>query len=132
MSPKTLFCAGVVAASAWIAGCERPVSFADDIQPILTDSCVRCHDGNAEGEAVSGLNLTSYEGVMQGTRYGKVVVPGSAMSSALYLTVAGKTGPEIRMPPHHEGKWAQGEGVPLSENYIETIERWIDQGAKDN
>lgn len=113
-------------------GCERDVSYSDDIRPILEASCNQCHDAAAEGEAVSGLSLKTYDDLMKGTRFGKVVVPGSAMSSALYLTVAGKTAPEIRMPPHHDESLAQGKGVQLSAHQIELIERWINAGAPNN
>jgi len=123
---------GAVIAVTALAGCEQKVRFAADIQPIFDASCTRCHDRQAEGEAVSGLSLASYEDLLAGTRFGKVVVPGSRMSSALYLTVAGKTAPEIRMPPHHAEKLAQGEGTPLSAHQIELIGRWIDQGARNN
>ena len=71
-----------------LIGCEGDVSYSDDIRPILEASCNQCHDQAAEGEAVSGLSLKTYDDLMQGTQYGKVVVPGSALSSALYLTVA--------------------------------------------
>ena len=113
-------------------GCEGDVSYSDDIRPILEASCNQCHDQAAEGEAVSGLSLKTYDDLMQGTQYGKVVVPGSAMSSALYLTVAGKTAPEIRMPPHHDESLAQGKGVQLSAHQIDLIERWINEGAPNN
>jgi hypothetical protein len=69
---------------------------------------------------------------MQGTRYGKVVVPGSPESSALYLTVAQETSPEIQMPPHHEDKLAMGSGAALTEKKVETIRLWIEQGAPNN
>ena len=113
-------------------GCEGDVSYKDDIRPILEASCNQCHDKAAEGEAVSGLSLKTYDDLMQGTQYGNVVVPGSAMSSALYLTVAGKTAPEIRMPPHHDESLAQGKGVQLSAHQIDLIERWINAGAPNN
>lgn len=132
MTFSKLFSPVLVALCAAFVGCERQVSFSDDIQPILSDSCIACHDQQAEGEMVSGLSLKTYDDLMQGTQYGKVVVPGSAMSSALYLTVAGKTAPEIQMPPHHADKWAEGEGVPLTDKQVETIQLWIDQGAANN
>lgn len=123
---------GAVVLCIGLAGCERQVSFTNDIQPILASSCIECHSEAGEGEAVSGLSLVSYDDLMQGTRFGKVVVPGSAMSSALYLTVAQKTAPEIHMPPHHEDKLPQGKGVPLDEDEVETIRLWIEQGAPNN
>ena len=85
-----------------------------------------------EGAYASGFSVASYDDVMQGTSLGPVVVAGSSMSSALYLVVAGKTDPAIRMPPHHDESWAEGRGVPLSANQIEMIAAWIDQGAKNN
>ncbi len=76
--------------------------------------------------------MTDYENVMQGTKFGKVVVAGSRMSSTLYLVIAGKTAPEIRMPPHTDESFAKGRGFMLSPDTIEKIGLWIDQGAKNN
>jgi len=132
MTISNLLKLGVVGICLTMVGCERDVSYNDDIKPILEASCNMCHDQAAEGEAVSGLSLKTYDDLMQGTQFGKVVVPGSAMSSALYLTVAGKTAPEIRMPPHHDESLAQGKGVQLSAHQIELIERWINAGAPNN
>ena len=132
MTFSNLLKLGVAGLCLTVIGCERDVSYRDDILPILEASCNQCHDKAAEGEAVSGLSLKTYDDLMQGTQYGNVVVPGSAMSSALYLTVAGKTAPEIRMPPHHDESLAQGKGVQLSAHQIEQIERWINAGAPNN
>ena len=111
---------------------QQSVSFVDDVQPILKDSCLSCHTGTGEGVEASKYALTDYESVMQGTTYGPVVVPGSRLSSALYLVIAGKTDPAIRMPPHHENALAEGRGASLSAQSIETIGLWIDQGARNN
>jgi len=48
------------------------VSFQKDVQPILIDYCVSCHHPSptAKGYAKSGLDLTSYEGLMKGTKFG--------------------------------------------------------------
>ena len=111
---------------------QGQVSYSDDVQPIFDRYCVSCHSGSGEGAERSEYLLTDYEGAMQGTKFGPVVVPGSRMSSSLYLVVAGKTAPEIRMPPHNDESFAAGRGVMLSADAIETIGLWIDQGAKDN
>jgi len=127
--------AGVLILTSAIAlvGCgQREVSYAKDIRPILEKSCIECHNATGEGQLASALSLLAYEDLMKGTQFGPVVVPGSSMSSALYLVVAGKTDPEIRMPPHHAESWAQGRGVPLTDEQIATIARWIDEGAKNN
>ncbi len=117
---------------AAVSGCERQVSFSEDIQPMLKASCAGCHSGFSEGEAATGLNVTNYADLMQGTRLGPVVVPGSAASSTLYLVIAGETAPEIQMPPHHEASLAEGRGAPLTDKQIELVKTWIDQGAPDN
>ncbi|MDH5454674.1 MAG: hypothetical protein OEY37_01305 [Gammaproteobacteria bacterium] len=114
-------------------GCgQGEVSFADDIQPIVENSCISCHSGKGEGAMASDYLMTDYNSIMKGTVHGTVVVPGSRMSSSLYLVVAGKTAPEIRMPPHNDESFAQGRGVMLSAETIELIGLWIDQGAKNN
>ena len=111
---------------------QGQVSYSDDIQPIFDRYCISCHSGDGEGAERSEYLMTSYDGVMQGTKFGQVVVPGSRLSSSLFLVVAGKTAPEIRMPPHNEESLASGRGVMLSADAIETIGLWIDQGAKNN
>ena len=124
--------AGILALCIGLIGCDREVSFADDVQPIFAASCVECHDKSAEGYATSGFSLGDYDSVMKGTNFGPVVVPGSSMSSSLYLLVAHKTDPKIHMPPHRDDALAEGRGVSLSEAQIETVRAWIDQGAQDN
>ena len=118
--------------AAMAAGCEKPVSYEKDIQPILKHNCLQCHDGKGEGSTASGFSVQSYDSVMKGTRYGPVVVPGSAVSSTLYRVVNGGVDPSIQMPPQHEESLAQGRGKPLNEIEIRNLEMWIDQGAKDN
>jgi len=113
-------------------GCDREVSFANDVQPILNSSCVRCHAGAGEGSEQSGVVLTDYENVMRGTKFGPIVVAGDNESSVLYQVVAHKTAPEIQMPPQHEDALAEGRGFSLSDAQIRTIANWIDQGAADN
>jgi len=132
MTTTNLLKLGVFALCIGLFGCERQVSFADDVQPLLVEYCIACHDKSAEGYEASGFSLGNYDSVMKGTNLGPVVVAKSSYSSALYLVVAHKTQPEIHMPPHHEDAWAEGRGVPLTEEQIETIKVWIDQGALDN
>ncbi len=119
---------GLPLAALAMTACDRgtgdvDISFSREVKPILEAHCADCHAPGGEGAATSGLVLTDYEALMKGTRLGPVVEPGNAISSTLYLVVAGKADRSIRMP-HGESQ--------LSEQKITTIAQWIDQGAKDN
>lgn len=96
---------------------ESP-SFKRDILPILKDFCVKCHSPR---DAHAGLRLDTYEGVMRGSRFGPVVVPGSPERSFLLLVLRHQLEPFM---PYH--------GEMLTPNRITNIERWIKQGAPDN
>lgn len=115
-----------------VASCERPVSFSRDVKPILDANCLSCHDGSGEGSAKSDFVITDYNGVMNGTKYGSVVIAGSSVSSTLYRVISHKAGTKIQMPPHHDTALAEGRGEPLQPKEIEFIKNWIDQGALDN
>ncbi|MCH7880693.1 MAG: hypothetical protein IIB69_03770 [Proteobacteria bacterium] len=112
--------------------CSKPVSFNKDVKPILVANCLICHDGSGEGSAASGFSVKTYNSLMQGTKYGSVIVPGSSVSSTLYRLIAHKVDPKIQMPPHHDEGLAKGREDELTPRQITTIEMWIDQGAKNN
>ena len=114
------------------AGCDRQVSFSNDVKPILTSNCMKCHDGTGEGSKKSGFNVMTYETFMKGTKFGPVVVPGNSVSSTLFRLVAHKANPKIQMPPHHDMSMADQKFEPLTKKQINTIKVWIDQGAKNN
>ena len=133
MNERLLSTVGILAICMQNFGCGRPeVSYSSDVQPILEQHCMECHDGGGEGVAASGFSVHNYDSVMTGTSLGKVIVPGSSMSSTLYLVIAHKTAKEIQMPPHHRQAWAKGRKLSLSEGKVETIAAWIDQGAQNN
>jgi mono/diheme cytochrome c family protein len=105
------------------SGCNRepPTDFNTNVKPIMDKYCAECHMPGSEGAAASGFLVDSYADVMKGTNFGPVVVPGSAESSTLYRLVAGKADPSIKMP--------HGDRT-LTDEEIETIRLWIDQGAE--
>lgn len=76
-----------------------------------------------QGAEASGLLIDSYESLMEGSRFGPVIAPGSPMTSSLYVLVTGKARLTITMP---HGK------DPLSAEEIETIRVWIENGAVEN
>ena len=133
MSVKLLFTVGILVLSIQLlGGGQTTVSFSADVQPIFEKHCIECHDTTGEGVSASGFSMHDYASIMKGTKFGPVVIPGSSISSTLYLVVAGKTAPEIHMPPHHAQSLAEGRGTPLSRDEIEMIATWIDQGAQNN
>ncbi len=133
MNAKPSFVLVLVVLTVQISACDRgEVSFAADVQPILEVACLECHNDSGEGTAMSGFSVASYDSIMKGTDLGPVVIAGSSISSNLYRVIAGKTDPEIRMPPHHEESWADGRGTPLGDEEIAVIAAWIDQGARNN
>jgi hypothetical protein len=124
---STRFCWGT-AAVLWIAaagGCGKApgASFAQDVQPILRQACVPCHEPGGEGLVKSGFGVESYESVMRGTRFGPVIEPGSSVSSTLLRLLEQEADPSLDMP--------RGQHK-LAPDRIEVIRAWIDQGAPNN
>jgi len=97
------------------------VTYATDIKPIFTASCVKCHDSAKKPKA--GLALDSLEGVLKGTRHNKVVTPKDSAHSDLVLSIAHVGDPDSFMPKGRDAK-------KLSDEQIGLIRAWIDQGAK--
>jgi len=120
MAAVIAFCCLIWAAGVFAA---RDVSFALDVLPILQNHCVKCHNPEGPGYQASGLDLRSYQSLMQGTAHGKIVIPGNPLTSNLMVLIEGRADPSIRMP-HNE--------QPLIKHQIEIIRDWIKQGARDN
>jgi len=99
------------------------VSFAEDILPLFKWRCGGCHAPGGEGFTASGLDLTSYEGVMRGTRFGAMVIPRDPEGSNLMLIVDWRVSEKLRMP-HNKKK--------LSLCDRNAIRDWIRQGAKND
>ena len=115
--------ATIAVGSAGAAAAEEVVSWKLDVQPILQARCVDCHKPGGAGWDASGLDLTTYKGLMTGTKHGSIVVPGDTLSSNLLVLVEGRADPKVRMPHGQR---------PLLKQQIEIIRLWVKQGAKDN
>ena len=123
MLRKTVALTVLTASLVFGAGCSRDVSFKQDVLPILTENCLSCHKPGGEGYTASGFSVETYDAVMEGTKLGPVVSAGSHVGSTLVLLVERQAHPSINMP---KGK------PPLPERQIDTIRKWIDQGARNN
>ena len=113
---------GIVNAPSACAA-EDIVSFKDDILPLLKWRCASCHEPGGAGYEKSGLDLTSYAGVIKGTKFGPMIIPRDPESSNLMLLLDWRASPALRMP---HGK------KQLSSCDRGSIRTWIRQGAKDN
>ena|SRR3974390_523190 len=102
---------------------QAKMSFKDDVLPIFTAYCFSCHQPGGQGNEKSGLDLSTYEGVMKGTKMGKMVIPGDAETSNLMWLLDWRGAPETHMPL---GK------KKLSICDRDTIRAWIREGAKNN
>ncbi len=104
-----------------IVHAEAPVSFNWDIRPILSENCLACH-GNDAAKREANLQLVKPDSVFDVDREGgPVVAPGDAGQSELIRRITAAD-PDERMPPPESGK-------TLTATEIETIRRWIDDGA---
>jgi len=66
---------------------DLPLTYSDVIGPLLTSRCGECH---GEG-GLQGLNLTSYQMLLQGSQNGPVVTSGDAENSLLVNKISGET-----------------------------------------
>lgn len=111
--------AWAVASSAFA---QDRVGFNRDVRPILSQNCFACH-GPDEKAREAGLRLDTREGATAQGESGRfAIVPGSAAGSELLARVT-HADPSERMPPARAGR-------SLTPGEIETIRRWIDEGAE--
>ena len=68
--------------------------------------------------------MQSYETLMQGTRFGPVILPGDSSHSILNMLVEGRVDASMRMP--------HGRDEPLTQGEIEALRLWVEQGARNN
>jgi mono/diheme cytochrome c family protein len=81
------------------------------IGPLFTSRCGSCHGE----DGIQGLNLTTYQGAMQGGTNGPVIVPGDASGSILVQKQSGST-------PHF------GQLTP---DELKLVSDWINAGAPE-
>lgn len=97
---------------------KGPVSFINDVAPILKENCFACHDAKKKK---GKFEMTSYENIRKGGTKDDPIAPGKAKESIL-IDVLTATGPG-RMPPKDAGDALPKEKIAL-------IAKWIDEGAK--
>ena len=119
-----VFLAATVVGAATLVGCSpSSPSYSRDVQPLLSKYCYECHTPGKQGAEASGFDMTTYESLMKGGKFGALIKPGDAMTSALNMLVEGRVHPSIRMP-HGKDK--------MSEKETEILKNWVNEGAKNN
>src|SRR5215471_12737655 len=97
-----------------VASAAPKIDFDREIRPLFSDKCFACH-GPDEKQRQAGQRFDTKEGGY------RVIAPGDSAKSRLIqrISAANKAS---RMPP-------PTSGLSLSDNQIDLIRRWIDQGA---
>ncbi len=122
---KTMAKGGVNAGKGWIRGLgvlcgmisvggaavESP-NYNDQVLPIFRNACLNCHNSDKKK---AGLDLSTYQGSLQGSENGRVLKSGDSKGSLLLQCVIQSEDP--KMPP---------KGEKLSDSEISVIQRWID------
>lgn len=111
--------AAVFSAAVASLGAAEPVSFYEDVRPLLQVHCSGCHQ---PANPMGGLELTTFEGLLKGgAKHGRGVIGGDPDASPLLSMVTGKLEP--RMPLG---------GEALAEETAALLTRWVREGATDD
>lgn len=95
------------------------VDFTRDVQPILNKNCIACHGGVKEAGEVSFIFRDQVLG--KGESGKTVVVPGKIEESEMIARIITNDPDELMPQPDH--------GPRLSEADVETLRKWISEGA---
>lgn len=122
----SLFLSFVLLITSLLIGCTtQQVSYQEDVEPILQSECIKCHvSPDGAGYKATGLVMDSYESLMNGAFYGPIIVEGDSQRSILNMQVEGRAGNCQRM--------SHDEKRGLSNEQIETLKSWVNQGAINN
>ncbi len=103
-------------ASREATGSDRvPVSFGDDVEPILRRSCLACHGAK---RAAGGFRVDRKDDFFSSPHGRPFIVPGDVSMSPLIAIVSG-TRKAMPLPNRHK----------LPDGEVQLLRDWIDQGA---
>jgi|TARA_B100001063_G_scaffold98088_1_gene91642 hypothetical protein len=97
------------------------VSFNDEIRPLLSNSCYRCH-GPDEEDRKAKLRLDTREGATKDHEGFTAISPGKIEDSELIYRIVTDDEDEMMPPP--------GKGERFTKEQIELFKRWIEEGAE--
>lgn len=118
---RWLFCFTLLGSwgSSVLAQADKPISFINEVAPILKENCFACHDSKKKS---GKYDMTTYEKIMAGGAAGEGITAGKHAESEVYTLMV--TEKERRMPPRKDNL------SPVPKPQTEIIKKWIDQGAK--
>ncbi len=119
-SPQMVLCVVMYLLAGGVLSAQDQVSFSRDVQPILSEYCYTCH-GPDQKARQADLRLDTRDGAFLVHDGIEVIKPGDPDSSELIRRLI-TTDPEAVMPP-------PSTKHPLSAPQIETLKRWVTQGA---
>jgi hypothetical protein len=100
---------------------NAPVSFTEDVLPVLSSKCFTCHGPDQENRK-AGLRLDTKEGLFEALKSGNhAVVPGDTAHSALHQRIT-TSDTDDQMPPVESVKQLTAEEKAV-------LTRWIEEGA---
>ena len=97
------------------------MQFNRDVRPILSDTCFACH-GPDKNQRQTEMRLDTAEGATADLGDYRPIVPGKREESEVWKRIV-STDPDERMPPKDFNR-------QLTPKQIETLGKWIDQGAE--
>ncbi len=109
---------------------DDDVSYKNDVTPLLKMYCLPCHA--EENDNPSELALDSFALLMKGGKHGEAVKPGEPDASNIIRKLSENPPFGERMPMHSKRKKTTTPPKYLSEDEIQTLAKWISQGAQDN
>jgi hypothetical protein len=105
-----------------VATASEKLGFNQDIRPILSDHCFTCH-GQDSGARKGELRLDVREGALKGGKSGDpALVPGKPDESPFLARLLTHDPTELMPPPKAKN--------PVSPKEIETLRKWIGEGAE--
>ena len=115
-------CCGFAVAADMPPAAPNPVTpeaaefFEKRVRPVLAEHCLGCHGAK---ESKVGLRLDTRAGLLKGSDFGPVIVPGDPAKSLLIQAVRYEG--DIKMPPKPKAK--------LPDEAIEALTAWVKMGA---
>ena len=101
------------------------ISYQRDVRPIFVEKCMDCHNKpHGDGYRKTGLDLESYESLMEGSIFGPAIIPGNSQTSPLNILVEGRAGDLSRV--------LENMHKPITDHEIMVLHLWVEQGAQNN